>query len=346
MRKSLSWRHGVVVSFALISVACTGRNPDALPPTPSASDMAMASVADRARGSGGGGGHGGGGGWGGGGGYGGGGGGFHLDGGEPGPLAGGLTFAVFGDCRPPNLDDTSGYPSAIIGNVFALAQKLGAQFVVGTGDYMFASMQSSVDAQVGLFQQAEANYTAGPIYLTMGNHECTGATASNCPNGNETPNVQAFLGKLVPTGTTTPYYRIDKDTPMGKAKFLFVAANAWSTTQQTWLQQQLADPTTYTFIVRHEPAYTTETPGVTPSEQAMQGASYTLALLGHSHEYRRVDTTHVISGNGGAPLSTGSYGLLLVQQQTNGNITVTEYDQSSGTPLDLWSVTPTGKAAP
>jgi hypothetical protein len=211
---------------------------------------------------------------------------------------------------------------------------------------MFASTQTSVDAQVALFQQAAANFTAGPLYLTMGNHECTGATASNCPNLNETPNVQAFMSRLLPSGTTLPYYRIDKDTPMGKAKFLFVAANAWSTTQQTWLTQQLADPTTYTFIVRHEPASTTDAPGVTPSEQAMQGAPYTLALLGHSHEYRHVDTKHVISGNAGAPISYGNYGLLLVQQQTNGNITVTEYDQASGAPLDLWSVTPDGQPAP
>jgi hypothetical protein len=272
---------------------------------------------------------------------------FHLDGGEPGPLAGGLTFAVFGDSRPANQNDTANYPSAIIGNIFTLAQTLGAQFVVGTGDYMFASTQADVDGQVALFQKAESNYSAGPIYLTMGNHECDGATASNCPLANETPNVQAFMGKLAPSGSTLPYYRIDKTTPMGNAKFLFVAANSWSATQLTWLQQQLADPTTYTFIVRHEPADTTETPGVTPSETAMQAAPYTLALLGHSHEYRHVDTQHVISGNAGAPLSGSSnYGLLLVQQETNGNITVTEYDQVSGAPLDLWSVTPTGQPAP
>ena len=328
----------VVLSLTLASVGCIGRNPDALPPPPASSDMAMASAADMARGGGGRGG-------GGGGGY-GGGGGFHLDGGEPGPLSGGLVFAVFGDSRPPNQDDTAGYPSAIVANIFSLAQTLGAQLVVGTGDYMFATTQASVDAQVGLFQQAESGFTAGPIYLAMGNHECTGYTNSNCPNGNESPNVQAFMTKLLPSGATLPYYRIDKDTPLGKAKLLFVAANAWSAAQQTWLQQQLADPTTYTFIVRHEPASTTEAPGVAPSEQVMKGASYTLALLGHSHEYRRVDTTHVISGNGGAPLSTGAYGLLLVQQQTNGNITVTEYDQASGMPLDLWSVTPTGQPAP
>ena len=36
------------------------------------------------------------------------------------------------------------------------------------------------------------------------------------------------------------------------AKFVFVACNAWNSTQATWLDQQLAAATTYTFVVRHE----------------------------------------------------------------------------------------------
>src|SRR5947199_116956 len=82
---------------------------------------------------------------------------------------------------------------AIAGGSFTLAQANGAQFVVGTGDYMFASTSAGVSAQVALFKQARANY-AGPVYLDMGNHECNGYTNSNCPNGDETPNVQAFMG--------------------------------------------------------------------------------------------------------------------------------------------------------
>ncbi len=277
---------------------------------------------------------------GGGGGSGGGGGG----GGSGGSGGGGLlTVAVFGDCRPPNVDDTAGYPSAIVSGIFALAQSKGAQFAIGTGDYMFASTQSAVDAQVQLFQQAAAKYTAGPLYLAMGNHECTGYTASNCPNLNETPNVQAFM-KLLPSGVTKPYYRIDVPTPLGSAKLLFVAANAWDSTQDSWLQTQLNDPTMYTFLVRHEPAVDSTAPGVSPSESMLRSGQYTLELNGHTHEYRRVDTTHVISGNAGAPLSGGGgYGLLLVQQQQNGNITVSEIDESSGNATDTWTVSPTGQ---
>ena len=44
---------------------------------------------------------------------------------------------------------------------------------------------------------------------------------------------------LLPPGTTKPYYRIDVDTPNGKAKLVFIAANAWDPTQSAWLTAQL-----------------------------------------------------------------------------------------------------------
>jgi hypothetical protein len=287
----------------------------------------------------------GGGGSGGTGGGGSGGGGSGGSGGGGGTVGGGglFKFAVFGDCRPPNPDDTSGYPSAIVAGIFGLAQSHGAQFVVGTGDYMFASTQSSVTAQVALFKQAMAHYSAGPVYLTMGNHECTGATASNCPNLNETPNVQAFM-QMVPSGVTKPYYRIDLDTPNGKAKLVFIAANAWDSTQQSWLQTQLAEATTYTFIMRHESTTSSGVPsGVPASESIVTAHPYTVEMLGHTHEYRHEDTQHVISGNAGAPLSSGNYGLLIVEQLANGNVTVTELDESTGNAIDTWTVSPTGQ---
>lgn len=255
-----------------------------------------------------------------------------------------LKFAVFGDCRPPNPDDTANYPSTIVSNIFALAQSKGAQFMLGTGDYMFASSQSAVTAQVALFKQAKAKYSAGPIYLAMGNHECTGATASNCPSLNETPNIQAFM-QMLPSGVTKPYYRIDVNTPMGKAKFVFIAANAWDSTQQSWLQAQLVEPTTYTFVVRHEPTTSSGVPtGVPTSEGIVTAHPYTVEFLGHTHEYRHVDTQHVISGNAGAPLTNGNnYGLLMVEQSMNGNITVSEIDEATGNTLDTWTVSPTGQ---
>ena len=257
-----------------------------------------------------------------------------------------MKFAVFGDSRPPNDNDTTGYPSSIISGIFALAQSNGAQFVVGTGDYMFATDASAVTAQVALFKQAMASYSAGPVYLTMGNHECTGADLSNCPNLNETANIKAFM-QMVPAGVTTPYYRIDVNTPLGKAKFVFIAANSWdaSNTQQNWLETQLSDATTYTFVIRHESTTSSGVPACVATSEAIVAAHpYTVELLGHTHEYRRVDTQHVISGNAGAPLDSGTeYGLLLVEQQTNGNITVSEMDEATGMMTDTWTVSPTGQ---
>ena len=61
-------------------------------------------------------------------------------------------------------------------------------------------------------------------------------------------------------------------------------------TQSTWLAAQLADVTAYTFVVRHEPPYDTQAPGVSPSETLIHKNPLTLEFLGHTHEYRRVDT--------------------------------------------------------
>jgi hypothetical protein len=260
-----------------------------------------------------------------------------------------LKFAVFGDARPGSENDTANYPAAIVQGIFTLAQQKEAQFVVGTGDYMFANSASVVSAQVDMLLSSEAPFK-GPVYHTMGNHECTGATASNCPNGNETANVQYFMGKLVPSGTQTPWYRVDVDTPMGKAKFIFIAANAWSSAQESWLQTQLADQTAYTFIARHEPndSHGSGAPGLQPTMTMLAGQTYTLLLQGHSHEYNHYPgTNEVISGNGGAPMSSysgSSYGFLLVEQQADGTISVTEIEEASGNATDTWKVTAAGKA--
>jgi hypothetical protein len=206
---------------------------------------------------------------------------------------------------------------------------------------MFASTSntSGIDQQVGMLLTAESAF-AGPVYHALGNHECTGATASNCPNGSETANVRAFMSRLVPSGTTTPYYRVDVDTGAGTAKLVFVAANAWSPAQADWLEQQLADATAYTFVVRHEAASVTDTPGVAPSEAIIKRHPLTMELLGHWHRYQKLDERHVVSGNGGAPLSTGHYGFVLVDLLTNGNLSVREVDSASGAAGDTFLICP------
>ncbi|MGZ3406432.1 MAG: hypothetical protein ACXVAN_08330 [Polyangia bacterium] len=117
------------------------------------------------------------------------------------PSAGSFRFAVFGDVRPSQPNDTANYPQAVVTSLFTQIAQQAPSFVVGTGDYMFASASNgpAVDAQLSMLLSAEQGFS-GPVYHALGNHECTGATASNCPNGNETANVRAFMSLLVPPG--------------------------------------------------------------------------------------------------------------------------------------------------
>src|SRR5262249_43262549 len=139
-----------------------------------------------------------------------------------------------------------------------------SEFAIGTGDYMFANVSSSVSNQVAKLLTAEGHF-GKQIFHTLGNHECSGFTASNCPNGTESYNIRAFMMQLVPCAQK-PYYAIDIQTQTGTAKFVFVAANAWDQTQASWLDQELSRPTQYTFVVRHEPPGTIETTGATASD--------------------------------------------------------------------------------
>jgi hypothetical protein len=250
-----------------------------------------------------------------------------------------LYLAVVGDTRPPNEDDTSGYPTAVITQIYQSMQALSPAptFAVGTGDYQFANPTGTQGpTQIDLYLTARAKY-AGTFFPTMGNHECTGATASNCGQGNTdgvTNNYTAFLSKmLAPINQTSPYYEIDVGATDGSwtSKFLFVAANAWDQTQADWLDAAMSKTTTYTFLVRHEPASASTAPGVAPAETIMLKHPYTLSIVGHTHTYQHSGPREVIVGNGGAPLSGGAdYGFAMLSQQADGSIALDMIDYSSG----------------
>ena len=72
----------------------------------------------------------------------------------------------------------------------------------------------------------------------------------------------------------------------------------------------------------------------------MKKHAITLELLGHWHSYQRLDDRHVVSGNGGAPLSFGHYGFLLVDLATNGTLSVSEIDQATGSADDTFTICP------
>jgi hypothetical protein len=250
-----------------------------------------------------------------------------------------LYFAVVGDTRPPRTDDTAGYPTAIITKIYKDITGTSPMppFVLSTGDYCFASTYGSeAAAQIDIYMQARAKYS-GAWFPAMGNHECTGATDSNCGPGSQdgtTNNYKAFFAKMLgPIQKTDPYYEIEVDEPnkAWTAKFLFVAANAWSSAQATWLDKAMRKNTTYTFVVRHEGASANTAPGVNPAEGIMTHHPYTLSIVGHAHTYAHYRPREVTIGNGGAPLSgSKNYGYGMFSQRGDGAIQVDMIDYSSG----------------
>jgi hypothetical protein len=267
-----------------------------------------------------------------------------------------LSFAVVGDTRPPNEDDNAGYPTAVITKIWQDVEAASPRppFAITTGDYMFASPSGNAQAtQLGFYLGARAAFS-GVTFAAMGNHECTGATASNCGTGNAdgiTRNYSTFIDQLLkPLGLSLPYYtaNISSTTPGAwTAKIIVIAANAWDTTQSTWLQGELAKPTTYTFVVRHESATTTGVTGVTESEALLANAPYTLKIVGHTHTYQyRQSSREVVVGNGGAPLSGGvNYGYVIAQQrEPDGAMVFQSYDYMSNAVVHTFAVKADGTA--
>jgi|GEM_PF-1100664 len=268
-----------------------------------------------------------------------------------------LLFAVVGDTRPATLDDTAGYPTAIITKIFSTIDAMPSRppFVVSTGDYVFASTRGTqASAQLDLYLGARARYS-GVTFPALGNHECTGATASNCGPGTadgSTSNYLSFLSKMLgPIGQTLPYYAVTLRATDASwtAKLVFVAGNAWTDAQAAWLDQTMATATTYTFVLRHEPAGASTAPGVPPSETIIARYPYTLALVGHTHTYARSGGREVIIGNGGAPITGGkNYGFGLLNQRPDGAIQVDMVDVDTGLadPVFRFAVKADGSAAP
>jgi hypothetical protein len=252
-----------------------------------------------------------------------------------------LLFAVAGDTRPNTEGDVAGYPTSIITKIFTDIEGQAAHppFVVATGDYMYAApgATSSANQQLALYLGARSKYS-GLVFPVMGNHECTGGDVSNCGTGNTngvTTNYTAFMTKLLaPIQKTLPYYTftITATDSSWTAKFVLIAANAWDSTQASWLDSTLAMPSTYTFVFRHESATSSPmAPGVAPSEAIMAKHPYTLSIVGHTHSYfHGKNAREATIGNGGAPLSSKNYGFGVFSQRADGAIVGDMIDYQSG----------------
>jgi len=276
------------------------------------------------------------------------------DAGGSGTTSSALTFAIVGDTRPTSIDDTTNYPSSIITKIYQDLEAATPKpaFVIGTGDYQYASTTGNEQApQINMYMTARAAYS-GPFYPAMGNHECTGYTDSNCGTGNPdgiTKNMTAFItAMLAPISQTDPYYveTVTASDNSWTAKFVIVACNAWTSAQSTWLGQQLAVPTTYTFVVRHESVADMSGTACAASQTIVNAHPLTLLIVGHTHEYSHEShDKEIINGIGGAPLTSGTnYGYTIVNRTADGKLTVTTYDYSSNATLDTFTIQASGAA--
>jgi hypothetical protein len=271
------------------------------------------------------------------------------------PSSNSFRFGIVGDTRPAVINDTSAYPTAVITTIWndIEAESPALDFAVSTGDYMFASTTSGQALpQLTKYLTARSVFH-NPVYAAMGNHECTGATTSNCGAGTTdgvTDNYTQFMSHMVtPQGQSEPYYAVFFHAADNSwtAKLVLVAGNAWTSAQGSWLTSTLAMPTTYTFVVRHESDTATTAPGVSPSKAIINAHPVTLQIVGHAHTYQHASTHEVIDGTGGAPLTSGSnYGYGVIERLANGDVQFTQKDYQSHAVIDQWRVHADGTSAP
>ena len=128
---------------------------------------------------------------------------------------------------------------------------------------------------------------------------------------------------------------------------MFVACNAWDSTQASWLTAELAKSSTYTFVVRHEGVNAVGQTPCLASQSIIDSNPLTLLIVGHTHTYAHYSSDkEVVVGIGGAPLTSGTnYGYVVVSRNSNGTLTITAYDYQTHTTLDTFSIQASGAGA-
>ena len=261
-----------------------------------------------------------------------------------------LNFFIVGDTRPATSDDTSGPPYTTIQH--GIYQDIAGlsplpSFGIATGDYEEASNSSASSTQLGMYLQ-QASQFSGTVFYTMGNHECNGNTTSNCTDGSG--NFSTYQSMMLqPLGESLPYYVKNVSATDGSwtAKFVFIAANYWDTTQANWLSNALSQSTTYTFIMRHEKSTdggTGGAPGVDPSQAIISQYPNTQLIEGHTHTMQWYSgLKEFVVGNGGAPLYTSvNYGYSVARQRKDGAMNFTAYDYQTKAMQTSFFVTAAG----
>jgi hypothetical protein len=259
-----------------------------------------------------------------------------------------LFFGFTGDTRPDACDST--YPQSVANNIFTQMQGKGVQFALDQGDHMFNCLGGFAGARAQMADYLSAAAILGKtVFMTMGNHECTGESTKLCTltSFGNNANYTAFVEQLQKMGIAKPYYRFDVMTGSGLAAFIVVADDVWDATEQAWLTQQLTDAdqhAKYTFVSKHHPDGNTDHPEFQQIYDLVTSHKYTLFFTGHTHEYRRqrTDGRALVVGIGGAPMGTtgGFWGYGTALQGQDDHIYVTVYDQATGNAMDMFNVAP------
>src|SRR5262249_19939935 len=159
------------------------------------------------------------------------------------------------------------------------------------GDHMFNCRGGYYGArdQMATYLRA-ASLLGVTVFMTMGNHECTGESQQLCTLALEgiNNNYTAYMEPLHRMGIDKPYYRFDVQTRSGLAAFIVVADDVWDSAEQSWLEAQHGDADAhakYTFVSKHHPDGNNDHPEFQTIYDLVQRHKYTLFLTGHSHEF-------------------------------------------------------------
>ena len=256
-----------------------------------------------------------------------------------------LWFALTGDTRPGECDETDRYPTETITSIAKAMKSLHVQFALDLGDHMFVCNHSVRDAQIQMGNYMGA-IAQGPstFWMTMGNHECGHIRKwGGCmPGMPPDANFDAYMAAL---RRPMPWYAVDVKTSQGLARFVFVADDAWCPAQAEWLERVLADADVnarYTIIARHHPVGDNRE-AFRLSANVILRHKYSLILTAHLHTYRHDEGSlggrTAIVGVGGGP-SDSPPGFATVLQNKDGTLTFV-MRAISGNPVGQpWTVGP------
>jgi len=259
-----------------------------------------------------------------------------------------LRFAVTGDTRPANEDDTAGtnerHRHHLLGHRRVEPEP---SFVVSTGDYQFASPGGYESAtQLDLYMQARArSWAAAAAMATMSAPASPTQTAGRAIATESPPTSRTSFPRCSGHRPAAPYYVVHVSAAGVPGRASSSSSQPTHGTMRRGLAQSDSCRSDDVHVYRSARARGSEHGSrTTPSEAILGATPVTLMLSGHTHTYKH-SGNRIVVGNGGAPLTGNKgYGFLVVDQRADGVIVVDEIDSQTmqADPDFHFAVTPEG----